>query len=310
MVENRKIQLVGNSTYTISLPKQWIEKNKLKEKNTLEIEENPDGSLLINVGKQKQNFSEMNLNSDYYKENLGEILLAIYYLGTDTIRVYSKNNLSKEAKAKIRKAMQNMSGTVISQEDDKEIIIKVLLEKSKVEIKQILFRLCTLIDNSLNALQEKPNKEEIQLNENEIDRLYHLGVKTLTISLINNQFLITSGIKNATLIPSYFFILKRLEHIGDEIQALSKSTYYKKEKSKENSEILNLLRKKIKEIHFTLKNEETKLNNNEWIEEIETNLNKINTLTQNHYRQIIRFLKDMQEEIIYLKYYKELIKET
>ncbi|MEM4257490.1 MAG: AbrB/MazE/SpoVT family DNA-binding domain-containing protein, partial [Candidatus Diapherotrites archaeon] len=201
MVENRKIQLVGNSTYTISLPKQWIEKNKLKEKNTLEIEENPDGSLLINVGKQKQNFSEMNLNSDYYKENLGEILLAIYYLGTDTIRVYSKNNLSKEAKAKIRKAMQNMSGTVISQEDDKEIIIKVLLEKSKVEIKQILFRLCTLIDNSLNALQEKPNKEEIQLNENEIDRLYHLGVKTLTISLINNQFLITSGIKNATLIP-------------------------------------------------------------------------------------------------------------
>ncbi|MEM4257447.1 MAG: hypothetical protein QXD98_03740, partial [Candidatus Diapherotrites archaeon] len=136
------------------------------------------------------------------------------------------------------------------------------------------------------------------------------GVKTLTISLINNQFLITSGIKNATLIPSYFFILKRLEHIEDEIQALSKSTYYKKEKSKENSEILNLLRKKIKEIHFTLKNEETKLNNNEWTEEIETNLNKINTLTQNHYRQIIRFLKDMQEEIIYLKYYKELIKET
>ena len=43
-MERRKIQLIANSTYTLSLPKYWIKENNLKEKDEIMIYEQNNNS--------------------------------------------------------------------------------------------------------------------------------------------------------------------------------------------------------------------------------------------------------------------------
>ncbi|MCD6398981.1 MAG: hypothetical protein J7L08_03605, partial [Candidatus Aenigmarchaeota archaeon] len=149
-MERRKIQLIAGTTYSVSLPKKWIKKNKLKEQDELIISEKNDKTLsILSASEEIGEISEITLNIDDYMENIDQILFAVYYLGIETINIVSKNILKKEDKKKIRKTLTHMSGTEISYEDKQKMTIKVLLDISKTDIKQILYRLYLIIESSI-----------------------------------------------------------------------------------------------------------------------------------------------------------------
>ena len=73
----------------------------------------------------------------------------------------------------------------------------------------------------IENLLGKYNLKEIRANEDEIDRLYHLTTKVISLSLTDSNVLSTSQIKNISLIPCYLLISKRLENIGDNLKSLA-----------------------------------------------------------------------------------------
>jgi len=46
-MHRRKIQLIAGTTYSVSLPKEWVRKNNLKEKNEILFYEKNDRTLVI-----------------------------------------------------------------------------------------------------------------------------------------------------------------------------------------------------------------------------------------------------------------------
>ncbi|MEK6857533.1 MAG: hypothetical protein AABX39_03020, partial [Nanoarchaeota archaeon] len=92
---------------------------------------------------------KISMNVDEFKSNIDRVLLELYYLGFETIELYSKTKLSKEEIASIRKTINCMSGTVVNHEDDNKIIIKVLLDKSKVDIIQAIYRMSLIVEQTL-----------------------------------------------------------------------------------------------------------------------------------------------------------------
>src|SRR3989338_4913945 len=146
-MQRRKIQLIAGTTYSVSLPKDWIKKNSLKEKNELYIHEKNDRTLVIspNLVEEKR-LSDISLNVDDYILNIDQILFALYYLGIENISLFSKNGLAKDVKAKIRKTLTHMSGTEISYEDEERIVIKGLLDSSKIDITQLIYRISLIIE--------------------------------------------------------------------------------------------------------------------------------------------------------------------
>src|SRR5438876_9677201 len=46
-MEGRKLQLTGGSTYVVSLPKHWVVDSGLKAGDTVFLETEPEGSVLI-----------------------------------------------------------------------------------------------------------------------------------------------------------------------------------------------------------------------------------------------------------------------
>ena len=312
-MEKRKIQLVAGTTYSISLPKEWIKKNKLKEKNEISISEKTDGSLVLShsVIKEK-NLHEISLDVDEYSDSIDQVLFALYYLGIENINLFSKRELKKDIKARIRNTLVHMSGTEISYEDKQKIEIKVLLDKSKVSLIQILYRICLIIDSSIENLLGNYDLKEIRANENEIDRLYHLTTKIISLSLIDSNVLSTSQIKDIILVPCYFLISKKLENIGDNIKSLA--VHIDKNKVKfEKEEILLFIRKEVdRSIKHILKDSFSmfRKSDDDSTEKMRDKIYRIkDKISSDYLKETLRYLEDIEEEIINLSFYKKLISE-
>src|SRR3989344_5952886 len=124
-MERRKIQLIAGTTYTISLPKEWVKKNGLKEKSEISILEKNDRQLLLSpFSFESKKPVEMSLDIDEHLDNIDQIMFAVYYLGIDSINLYSNKALTKQTESKIRRALMNMSGAEITHQDKHKIAIK------------------------------------------------------------------------------------------------------------------------------------------------------------------------------------------
>ena len=306
----RKIQLVAGSSYSISLPKEWIRKNNLKEQQNLQLYEGNDRSLTISPqSREERKVEEISINVDDYHHNIDQILLAVYYLGTEVIHLHSQKELQKETKARIRKALSCMSGTEISYEDKHTITIKVLLDKSKVDLTQLIYRINLIIDSSISNITDEFNIEEVRINENEIDRLYQLIVKIISLSLIDTNVLHSSEIRNISLIPSYFLISKRLENISDSLYNLAEHYYQEKNRPEGIKSSLSPLKEELgrtithllKPTNIFEKTSEPALSS------VRNSLSSIkNTQVRNYIEEIMRFLVDIEEEVVIISFYKKL----
>lgn len=308
------MQLIAGSTYSVSLPKEWIKKNRLKAGNEILIMEGSDKNITISAHENKVNFLEhITIDTAPYLQNIGQVLYAVYYLGVDKITLCSKNDLTENAKQEIRETLRHMSGTEIIYEDKKRIEISVLLDKSKVTFNHLLSRTALLINDSINNIIERKKISGVKLKEDEIDRLYHLMVKLISVSLIDSKTIKSSGIENVSLIPSLFLISKRLENIGDCIVGLAVALKKSSADRKNSFEVLNLTRNELERSikHLTKKASSgfSKISP-EQIEKTKAEIAKIkdkNTQTLLH--TVIRYLGDIEEEVINISFYNNLFNE-
>ena len=313
-MHRRKIQLIAGTTYSVSLPKEWVRKNNLKEKNEILFYEKNDRTLVISpYAIEGKKLNEISLDIDKYISAIDQILFAVYYLGIENISLFSKKELTKDVKSRIRKTITHMSGTEINYEDKQKIIMRVLLDKSKVEIFQVLYRINLIIESSILNILEQLNINEIRINENEIDRLYHLITKIISLSIIDSNILNSSKIKNVSLIPAYFLISKRLENIGDNINHLSEYLHKTKVKFENKNEILNFAKTELNRSISYFMSKSTNI-----FQKINVdNLRIINDYIlkskdktiQNYLEDIIRYVVDIEEEIVNISFYNQLIHE-
>jgi len=306
----RKIQLVAGSTYTISLPKEWVKRNHLKEQQNLQLYEGNDHTLIISPETSKEKKTdELSINVDDYQHNIDQILLAVYYLGTETIRLHSKKELRKDTKARIRKALSCMSGTEISYEDKNTITIKVLLDKSKVNLTQLIYRISLIIESCIANITDELNIEEIRINENEIDRLYQLIVKIISLALIDANVLHSSEIRNISLVPSYFLISKRLENISDSLYNLAEYYYVEKIHPEGIKDLLLPLKEELSRTitHLLKPSKIFEKSKESTVISIRNNINKTkNTNVRNYIEEIVRFWIDIEEEVVIISFYTKL----
>ncbi len=309
-MERRKLQLIAGTTYTVSLPKSWVAKNHLKAGNEVILNETADNTIRVaaTVLKEKK-LSEISIDVDDYPEKISQILFSIYYMGIENITLFSKKELDKDVKSKIRRTLSYMSGTEIQYEDKQKITIKVLLDKSKVDLIQVIQRIYFIIDSSLANIAENLDIDEIKLNENEVDRLYHLTAKIISLSLVNPEILQSSNIKDISLVNHYFMISKRLENIADDIEHLAESLKKSKRESPYLKKTIDFIRKELRKSIFAIKNSKMlppSVSDKE-LAEIRLHLAKIKEpLIVKHLEDAVRHLIDIDEEIGYVLFYNRL----
>jgi phosphate uptake regulator len=313
-MDRRKIQLVAGSTYSVSLPKEWVKKRGLREKSEIIINEMGDGSLLLSSRDSSKQLSEISINSDEYATNIDHVIFSLYYLGIEKIMLFSKSKFSKETKAKIRKTITYMSGTEITYEDEQKIIISVLLDKTKLNVFQLIYRISLIIESSLTNLSEGPSMNEITMNESEIDRLYHLLVKIASLSLKDANLLESSNIKNISLIPAYFLISKKLENMADRINHLSGYMSKSCAGFDNRTEIISFIKSELSRgIKYLMMKQSRifeEMDQKEYEKIMSLAKKSKDKIVEDYVKDILRYLTDIEEEIVTISFYNRLISEN
>ncbi|MEM2216965.1 MAG: AbrB/MazE/SpoVT family DNA-binding domain-containing protein [Thermofilaceae archaeon] len=151
----RNVQKVGYSTFTVSLPKGWAQRQGVKKGSKVVVRELPDGSLVLSIAEREQDLprrfsANLELSEEEGEVELERGIIALYQAGFDTIRVQAPSS-SLEV---LRKVRNRLSGIEVVEEREKFAVLEVVLDYLELGFNRILGRMVALLQSSLENIQK------------------------------------------------------------------------------------------------------------------------------------------------------------
>ena len=226
MAELRKIQKTGGSTYVISLPKKWINRQKLSKGEKLSLSENGDGSLTVRIGEHNsKNPSEVEIISG---PNIERHLLEKYLLGYDIVKIFEGKESLEKRKMELKNTLRFLLGYEIMEEASNTMTIHNLLNPAEISISKSVRRMYTIVSvmhkdilKSLKTGSKTLLKDVVQRDE-EVNQLYFLIIRQIrkileTPSLRDNEKI------SASDCIDYRLVARFIEQMGDSLQSIAES---------------------------------------------------------------------------------------
>ncbi len=180
-VDLRRIQITGGSSFMITLPKDWADSVGLKKNDTVGLQPQPDGSMVIYPGGEQAAMagSTRVIDADGLTDRdfLYRQLVGAYIAGHDAIEIRSEKELSSMVASTASSFTQTAIGLEILEESENRILIKDLMDQGEIKPAKSVERMKVLVRNMLNdvldALQERDVTalEQMADRDREVDRL-------------------------------------------------------------------------------------------------------------------------------------------
>ncbi len=251
-VEFRKVQITGKSSYIVSLPKNWIKNNKIKKGDTIAIVEEDEGELRITKvleTKKKEKPAPKVFLDKLSDSELITTILGNYVIGVDNLEILSEKKEMNPSQKKVTvDTIRNLIGFEVISESQNLIKVKNLLEPSDFILDEVVNRLAlissSMLKDALSAVIElDPKKvEEIEIRDDEVDRLYLLIQRLLTIGIRDKVIARKIGLENNGAAMGWSTVVRSIERIADASVQIAQQVEAL-QKFKIPSEILNVYSK-------------------------------------------------------------------
>ena len=255
-MDSRKIQSVGNRSYAISLPKEWVVSNGLKNKDSVFIERTGNNDLIIKkTGHESPEKKEITINIEEIS-NINEFIVFCYVKNINKIKILMKKDEYQKIIA-IREILAYLEGYDITNENEKMIEISFLFNDISINLGHIMRRMIYLLKFMTASLKNK-NEKILEETENSIDKLYHLSKRILFSCMSSQKIRKDNNIKNREDLFFLKDIFKKIESIGDNINKMKGLNLSEKDISNINEaiSILEMMQdlKKLDDAKIRLKN--------------------------------------------------------
>ncbi|OYT41253.1 MAG: hypothetical protein B6U86_02765, partial [Candidatus Altiarchaeales archaeon ex4484_43] len=249
-MEYRKIQLTGESTYILSLPKRWVKKNKLDKGDVLSIMERGD-TLLLKPREEREIEAEIDLEKKSL-ELISRSLITKYIQGFDTVVIRSKRYIPPE----IRKGLKEISSLLIGMEQfgetSNELVFRMLM-REKGDVADTVLRMHRMSLSSLEELLRNITPEnynehilkDIIQRDDEIDKFYFLIFRQLS----------SAGGYECSM---WIQIAKSIERISDHIENIANLVIQGGKVREEDIDIYKELIDMYSSLKFALMNKSSK----------------------------------------------------
>jgi phosphate uptake regulator len=303
-MEARKVQRVGYSTLTVSLPRGWVTDVNLKAGDIVSINREDDGSLKLIPGTERKREEVKNciVNADLCSSPnlLTRVMTGNYILGHDAIQIVAKEELKKVHLEEIRAITRRVTGLSIVEQTLNQITLQSFIDPTRFPIYGLMRRLhiitSSMLDASIKALVERRAEAaaEVPHMEEESDRIYWLIVRQLLLAIRDRSTASKIGIESPLHIVGNRVVAKTLEETGDSAENIANEVLALKDREVTSETILNDIAKfstqigKISEQSFkAFLVGDIKLGN-EAVEMVETTENDERKLTQ----KVLTHVKD------------------
>ena len=248
-MEPRKVQRVGYSTLTVSLPRDWVTEVKLKAGDIVSIRREDDGSLRVIAGSEHKG-EEVKccvINADLCSSRnlLARVITGNYILGHDTIQIVSEDELRRVHLEEIRATVQRVAGISIVEQTIRKVTLQSFIDPTRFPVYGLMRRLHTIISSmleaSINAIVEtRPELvAEVSHMEEEADRIYWLIVRQLLLAIRDRSTASNIGIGSSLHITGNRVVAKALEEMADSAENVANEVLALKDRDMSSETIVH-----------------------------------------------------------------------
>jgi phosphate uptake regulator len=176
MVETRKVQVTGGSTFTVSIPKDWATSNDVSAGS--EVEFYPEGDSLFLTPRSEDERTEGTLDvTDLGGDELMRAVMTMYVSGFDIIALES-GRITTDQRRTIREATQSLVGLEVLEETRDRVVIRDLLDSSELSIHNAVTRMrliaLSMLEDAVEALTEldRDMARDVIQRDDDVDRLW------------------------------------------------------------------------------------------------------------------------------------------
>jgi len=212
----------------VSLPKEWIDANKLGKSAQVEIE-TTQNNLSIRTQQKKRPSKEIEISYPLPKgESIVPNITGAYLLGYDIIKIIAKSPISVTDRESVRASMRRLVGMEIVDEDATNISVQFLLDETSVNPQKILKRMSSIalgmFSDVVLSLKsgDQTNLETVANRDAEINRQYFLLVRLIRSTIMDSRLAMIFNLENIDILD-YRIAANTLEIAGDTVVELSQS---------------------------------------------------------------------------------------
>ena len=245
-MEFRKLISFGKSSYVVSLPKAWINQNKLKKGDLIYLEEN--GPKLV-ISKKETIAEQEEKEKIIYVDKKSEVII-----GREVYAAYIQNYpkivfKGKEVRNRIKdlqKIVQSLIALEIMEQSEDLIVARDFLNMDTVSVNELVRKMDvvtrTMMKEALNIFEED-TYESLNERDQDVNRLYFLFYRTIIYNL-NNPMKALRNLKLSGLeLLRVQFIGFYIEAIADEVRRTARYSRLLKINKDKQKQILDILAK-------------------------------------------------------------------
>ncbi len=222
-LEPRNLIKFGNSSYVISIPKEWVERNKLKKGDSVFIEQNGNEELIIVPQVKEYKEPNKEIVIDVKNKEISLIkreLISAYINNYKLIKI--RGDKIRKKKKEIKKILQNLTAVEIIEENDKEIIIKDFLNMQDVSIESLLRKIDNVVRSMFYDLSKNNEIDTIVNRDENVNKLVFLIIRTLKHSFDSPATLKSLNFGEHKKFVTLWDITIILEKIADELKRIAR----------------------------------------------------------------------------------------
>ena len=200
-IDVRKVQLTGGSTYTLSLPKPWVDEMSLSPRDGVRIDWRPSGALRL-TPIDMLDFQErrVSINADKLPEDsLHDHLMGAYMAGVDKIRIRFRPEKYRGFRKEIRRFLRNTRGFEVMDESENYVELICLINASEMplsaSINRMYLQLASLVRDIVSVLEgdDLDLISDAEERESEVDALLYLVERQVCVAL--DSHLVATSLK-------------------------------------------------------------------------------------------------------------------
>lgn len=238
-MEFRRLIGFGKSSFVVSLPKNWIERNKLVKGDLIYLKERDQELILTSQEKEAvKELRKVSITTDAKEIDLLRAeIIAAYLANFDLIEI--KGNDLKSKAPEIKSILHDLAGVELLEQSSDRILTKDLLDLKEISIDSLIRRVDIIVRSMIEDSTAAPHEdfyESISHRDVDVNRLVLLTKRVLRSAMMDYQIARSLSIDTIGLLKSWQMI-NALELAADEVKRISRS-FKEVELNKQNKEEL------------------------------------------------------------------------
>lgn len=233
----RRLVKAGQASHTISLPKDWLDKNNLKKGDLVYLSEKNENELVVTPeSKENEPQPRKEIVIPVDGKDLSTIhreITSAYINNYNTISL-TGDDITKRTKD-IREMLHDFVALEVGDQTSKTITARDLLNLKEISIEKTVRRMDMLVrsmlQDSIESIDKKELTQSVIVRDYEVNRAYFLLMRLLKSALNNKATAEHFKLTNDKVLTTYSLTMN-LENFADSAKQLAETQEFTKKKDK------------------------------------------------------------------------------